>query len=304
MRLTKYCKSMHVPAPGRSLKLGPLSSFKVTDNLATKDSGEGDFTITLNLDPNVVLTTRWLNEITFGMTLCTKFGLGSDSVVQNSGTLVPFSQGPSNGVCWVGEDYRVHQRNSDKITLSGQIKIHLIQNDSWLFCMSKSDAEKSVIKDESYGACWSVKGASVFSFASHLFRELSQKILELRGGIWEPVGMDPFPNLHYFPEIYDEKGMANPAISTIGLKKSMGEVSYFDREVLVESEAEWPFSRILGILAHAPFIKPTRYSHEQEFRFRFQPAIVYKDGSLSFSRLKLRSVYLPCEAMLEHIDLS
>ena len=128
------------------------------------------------------------------------------------------------------------------ITLSGS------SHNCWIFCVSTSGNAAGNIST-THENKWKIPAEKVQEFGSLLASLL-----------WESITFDDLPK-----SLVDRHSIQQIS-SGLGLEAVFRNVDYVDREILINSENDFPIERIRELKRSIPFIKPKKFCSEQEFK--------------------------------------
>ncbi|MBN2760331.1 MAG: hypothetical protein JXQ79_07505 [Rhodobacteraceae bacterium] len=142
------------------------------------------------------------------------------------------------------------QINSGGIAVKGATLKGSTHN-CWIFCVSLSgDAVGNV--SQAHDSKWMIPEGKIQEFGNFLGTLL-----------WGKVSIDDLPQ----PLV--QKHTLQELHAGLALQVQMQAVSYIDRRRIIGSEADFPVEKIRELKNNIAFMKPKRFSAEQEFRFAF-----------------------------------
>lgn len=121
----------------------------------------------------------------------------------------------------------------------------------WIFCMSKNSASAGDIS-KTHQSKWMIPFENLEPFANYLATLIKSEV--------NAADIPPYLlNKYSLQEI--QQGLS--------IDLEICEVTYSDREILINSEADLPIQQLRNIRESIPFIKPKIFEPENEVRFAF-----------------------------------
>lgn len=131
----------------------------------------------------------------------------------------------------------------------------------WIFCVSLSDRAAGYVS-KAHDSKWMIPEKKIQEFGIFVASLLRSQI-----------------SLHDLPSHLVEKHSVQELHSGLALQVQMQKVEYTDRIKEVRDESDFPLEKVRELKKNIAFIKPKRFSAEQEFRFAFW--ISFRDQKIS-----------------------
>lgn len=235
MQLFKFCKPEHNISRCSTLQLGTLFGYRHIENAELRDEHEGRYEMTVEFPGEISLEPRWCNLLFQGA-----MGFGRTPEVPRFPGELSMNVERFNVVRNDGENLVVRD-TSVKITRS-------VPN-SLIFCMSLlPTAERKPF--EQYTDHWSIPLASADEFAKRIARL-----------VFEQGKLAIFEGASEF--------LTPAAAQAVTLSGRHKPVIYRDRVLRVTNESRPSYEDLLQTMIDIPFVKPTRFAKENEYRFVF-----------------------------------
>jgi hypothetical protein len=232
--LVKFCSAKHIVPNGSELKLGTLYGYRMIENAELRDEHEGKYRITLSFRGEVVFERRVANLL-FGNVM--QFGeLDVDPP--------RFAGGMSVGI----ESLGFGMQNGDVVVLRDSV-VHIDRwvPDTHILCMSQMH-RNSVPPFAGYDSHWGIPEHAADRFAKHVADAL----------LWQAKS-DLFVDLD--KEFLEDR-------SKLAILFRHQPIKYMDRNLIIRYKAP-SYSEVVDILENIAFIKPKKFSSENEYRFSF-----------------------------------
>ncbi len=254
MPLFKFCHPAHHIQRAATLKVGTLHGYRALENPELRDSGEGKYDFSLSFDGEVTLETRLANLLLSG-------AVGFGDTDGKVGI-------PGNFSAYV-ERLQIVRSDPKGVTVADtQVNISRSLSNCLVFCMSQLDDARQC-PFEGYDAHWSIRDDAAEVF-----------VRRLGNLIFQHAKLSSFE-----PDVRQIHSASS--VQSLQLSFQHRRVIYRDRNFHVTRENVPSFDDVLRLVNEIPFVKPIRFSNEQEYRFTFTLA----DGQRLF--IPIGDVYLP-----------
>jgi len=237
MPLFKFCKPEHNLHRGAKLQVGTLYKYRQIEDPGLRDEHEGKYRFHVTFPRPIELDRRWTNLLLQG---AVAFGDASD---------VP--RFPGSFQTYIEKLHVIETKPNSVVVEGTRIQVERDVPNCLMLCMSAfPDAGCNPFPQ--YSDSW--------SFPEHLANEFSRRLGSL---IYQQAKLSSFADsilkLH------------SPAtVTALSLNVRQQRVIYRDREITITPESRPSFEELIKIFSDIAFVKPTKYSSEQEHRFVFE----------------------------------
>lgn len=236
MQLFKFCNQEHNIHRGAKLQVGTLFGYRTIEDPELKDEAEGKYKFQIDFPEPIELDRRWANLLLQGTIA---FGETAD---------VP--RFPGSYRAHAERLHMVTQTKDGVVVTDTRIQIEREVPNCLIFCMSLLDsAEKKPFG--TYSDHWSIP--------EHRADEFGRRLGSL---IFQQAKLSAF----------DEAILNRHSAATVqGLSLNVRHqrVTYRDRQLVITPKSRPSFEELVGVLSDIAFVKPERFSSEQEYRFVF-----------------------------------
>ena len=237
MSLFKFCNPEHNVHRGSHVQVGTLFKYRDIEDAGLRDEHEGKYQFQITFPKPIELDRRWANLLLQG---AIAFGDTHD---------VPRFAGSFS--THIDKLHIIEQKGDSVIVEDTQIKIDRGVHNCLLFCMSAfPDAAPSPFPQ--YSDNW--------SFPDALANEFGRRLGSL---IYQQAKLSSFDDSI-------AKTHSAATVTALSLNVRHQRVIYRDREIIITPESRPPFDELIQVLSDIAFIKPKKYSAEQEYRFAFE----------------------------------
>ncbi|MEI2385038.1 hypothetical protein [Breoghania sp. JC706] len=141
--------------------------------------------------------------------------------------------------------------------ISGQahikgVEIYGSTHNCWIYCLSLSENSSAGSITETHDSFWEINAKNLGAFAGHLSNLL-----------WSSISVKDIPDY-----LLIENGF-NELASGLQLEVDIQPVSYEERSICIEQEADFPISEVRHLKNKIAFIKPENFRDEKELRIAF-----------------------------------
>lgn len=247
MKLVKHCKSEHNIHKGAKLQIGSLYAYHDIENEEIKDGEEGKYTFTYSFPEEIELDIRLANLLFSGA-----IGFGSNPL-----HMAP--RIPGSFVTHVNHFELVRQTKGGVVIRNSSATVERTVPNQLIFCMSLQQ-EDAPSPFDGYDDRWSIEMSFADRFAGNVAGLLLSQIrLE-----------------NYNPEIGRELSINGS--KKLGLNVRHQPVQYSDRSETITPGNLPTFGEFMKKIIDIPFVKPSSFSNENEYRFTFE----LTDGNMIF----------------------
>ena len=251
LQLIKFCNPEHNIRSGAGLRLGTLYKYRHIENSELQDGEEGSFSFKVNFPEKIELDRRWVNLLFKGF--------------------IHFDNGkPDDTPSFPGsmevnvETFNIIEQKANSVVICNtSISIQRSVPNCLIFCMSAMEIGKDN-PFKSYTDFW--------SFPIEKANQFATRIGEL---ILFQTSLNTFE-----PSLINDHS-AN-SIKRLALNVRHQKVLYRDRILNITKDNMITFDELVKILGNIPFLKPTSFEKECEYRFVFE----LTDGAKNFSPIE------------------
>lgn len=237
MPLFKFCNPEHNICRGAQLQVGTLFRYRDIEDQELRDENEGKYIFHITFPDAIELDPRWATLLLQG------------AVAFGDTKNVP--RFPGSYSTKIENLHIVTQRSDSVVVKDTRIRIKRDVLNCLVFCMSIFEtAEKNPFGQ--YDDSWSIP--------EHLANEFSGRLGRL---IYEQAKLSEFDQ-----SISTVHSAAT--VTTLSLNVRHRRVIYRDREMIITPQSRPSFDEFVTILSDIAFVKPTKHSQEQEYRFIFE----------------------------------
>jgi hypothetical protein len=237
MQLIKFCKPEHNIHRGAKLQLGTLYGYRSIENSEIRDETEGKYEFFIEFPQDIELDRQWSNLLFQG---AIGFGQTNDT---------PRFSGQFSAHI---EKMHVVRQSADSVVVRDTvIRISRSVNNCLIFCMSLLES-KQENPFNNYDDHWAIPEQKVNEFSRRLGNLIFQqaKLVDFD---------DTVSKIH------------SPAtVSRLSLNVQHRRVLYRDRHMQITEASKPTFDELLNVLSDISFIKPERFTKENEYRFVFE----------------------------------
>lgn len=237
MPLFKFCKSEHNIHRGAQVHVGTLFKYRHIENPELRDEAEGKYTFRITFPRPIELDRRWATLLLQG---AIAFG-DADNIPRFPGSYKTH----------VEKLHIVEHRGDSVVVEDTRIQIERDVPNCLMLCMSVfPSAETNPFRQ--YTDNWSIP--------DHLANEFGRRLGSL---IFQQAKLASF----------DEsliRAHSAATVATLSLNVRHQRVVYRDREMIITPESRPSFEELVKVLSDIAFVKPTKHSPEQEYRFVFE----------------------------------
>jgi hypothetical protein len=237
MPLFKFCRPEHNIHAGAQVQIGTLFKYRDIEDSELRDEAEGNYRFYVTFPNRIELDRRWTNLLLQGA-----IGFGDANDIPRF---------PGSFRTHIEKFHLVEHRGESVIVEDTRIRIERDVPNCLIFCMSVfPNAETNPLRQ--YADNWSIP--------EHLANEFSRRLGSL---IFQHAKLSSFDESLF--------RIHSPAtVGTLSLNIKHQRVIYRDREMVITSESKPSFDELVKVFSDIAFIKPTKYSPEQEYRFAFE----------------------------------
>jgi hypothetical protein len=229
VNLRKWCKSIHLPDRIKTLRLGSLLEYRVTEEKSIKDFREGKFDLEVRIPKPI-----WVRADQFS---------GFFPSYSNSKFPPYFSWDPRGLHSSSSVNYQIH---GDRILLSGGGSQSWMFPNSYVFSMTMSDSLQS--KFPQYDASWGIDFHDADTFSDLLRQQLQKEVFVNE----EVLGQ-------CLSENYDRTKLTVSVLHA--------PVEYGPNFVELNDLGPEGYEKMFSAYWRMPFTKPIDFEHEEEYRF-------------------------------------
>lgn len=235
--LVKHCKAKDNIFERGSVKLGTLEEYRSTEDQLRKDAGEGTFDYRLQFPEPIEVDSSWLDSI---VVMAAPMDAPYDLNCETSISYEPIGQ-------------------SKKLMVQGSVDISIKFKNCFVFCMSIYDSVDQIEQPfPDAPDYWYFEEQYLNMFNKMIFRLLSRSAKYSM--IFEP---------YYWPT------RMIPEDAEIEFRRGRKEVEYEREMVVVSQQSDFDPYTLSDKFWNSPFIKPSRYRSEKEFRLAY---LMYANG--------------------------
>ena len=290
----KHCKTDHLPKTGRLFRIGTLSQFRVIEDDAVRDEMEGKFNVEIVFKHPVCAEAAYLSDLTCGSTSIT---LSKDIAYANNniGSSVFLGRRTVGEVLSFNERIHVKPMGTSKIKVQGQVSLSFEAADAYVFCLTESPEEGSLIYGSSYDARYGIPVTNLINFLNLMSEAVFQ---ELTKGDW--MSKEEFVGTASLPAFSAPASRMNSL--SICVIPTVHRVTYIEKAYMVDDANPLHVQNVSKLFDHADITKPARFSIEQEVRLIFRPVLT--DGEdIYMIPYKLKPIFVPCEPCLKLLEV-
>lgn len=286
--IIKHCKEDHLPATGRTIRIGSLYEYRGIENRFIQDSGEGTFSLLVNFSEPTVSSLANLRSATLG----TIPAVTGEQLYCSNYTIF---QGARTTGTVSGHTQRLKIEHScdGNVKASGSLHIASEIADCYILCFTYNDENTRTIQDPAYNSFWTLPKENIFNISDliscYLANEFKMGRCFTRNHIGS-MGIPPFT----LPRIDD---------FSFGIRHSVHDIIYRERLINInETLLDENVYEITNYIDNSPLIKPLKFRREREVRFIFQPFLLDNRTNLKYlPPYKLQTKYMPCDTLLPFI---
>jgi hypothetical protein len=259
MRLYKFCKPEHNAIRSHQLLVGSLQYYRSIENEEIADKGEGSYKFNIQFSDQIKIDIEIANLLFDGA-----IGYGNNHNFRIPGSFSAHVKHLEIGS--VSDDFVIINK--------AEVQIDRVFPNIFIFCMS-IQPENSKNPFQGYSDEWSIPIQNANEFA----RIISMLIQE---------------NIR-FSDIGHQITENNPisSLNRIQVAWQHKPVIYRDRDIIYNKDNLYNKDSLIETVINIPFVKPKKFSSENEYRFAFQ----IQDGTHVFPPISER-IFLP----LNHLN--
>jgi hypothetical protein len=247
MQLIKFCIPEHniFNFAGAKLQVGTLYGYRNIEDPELQDDAEGKYEFTIDFPEEIKLDRRWANLLLQGSVAVGR----TDDIPRFSGSFSTYIQ----------KLHIVKQEKDNVVVKDTVIRISRSVNNCLIFCMSMMDNADSK-PFQKYKDYW--------AFPEQKANEFSQRLGRL---IFQQAKLFSFEDsISHFH--------SPSSVATLSLQGQHKKVMYRNRHLQITENNRPTYEELLETLSNIAFIKPGRFSAENEYRFMYE----LNDGQRSF----------------------
>lgn len=237
MPLFKFCNPEHNIHRGAQVQVGTLFLYRGIENPDLRDEHEGKYSLHVMFPEPIELDRRWTNLLMQGM-----FAFGDTSDVPRF---------PGRYRASVEKFHIVEVKGNSVVVRDTRILIEREVLNCLMFCMSAFETAENNPFPE-YTDNWSIPEQLATEFGRRLGSLIFQQV-----------------KLSSFDESLAKMHTA-ATITALSLNVRHQRVIYRDREIVITPVSRPSFDELVNVLSDIAFVKPKKYSAEQEYRFVFE----------------------------------
>lgn len=278
---------------GRSIRIGTVSGYRLSDDPARRDAAEGKFSIEVKFPKRISVSNNWFDRLTHGA-YSGAGGLFSGNV------FTKHFRGQNNVgiVSIVDNGLSIRVVDSETISVFGSLFVDFLSIDAYALCLSKQPQPKKVLSDPDCDSVWSISSGGLFPFCNSISKYLANKLLTAPDSLLGEEFLGP-----YREQIF---GWPPKLSSRYQLRVwcQVAPIEYRDKSITVFEQSDRIFLELFHCFDSASFIKPTSFSHEEEVRVIFRPNVVdLESGNFHLVPRHLLPTFIPFDDFLGMVEV-
>jgi hypothetical protein len=256
MNLFKNCKRHHDISQGwETLRIGTLYGYRKAEDPDIRDEGEGSYFFEVSLNESTKFSRKNANLIFPFMS----FGETYDHSIRDA-----------YNAHATGLRIRTGEAGDDQVTLDiKSLKLKRHSPDQFVFCMSHGDGNPPTISS-AYDSHWSITEKNAPAFAEGMSNAIIESLIA------DPTQVT---------------GLDKDNIKNLKIVSNHSKVIYIPREFNTADLKDHNLNDIMERIINMPFIKPPKYSPEEEYRFSFEITDGERFYPPSSDNIKIRSSF-------------